>query len=780
MGNQISGANRETALQATLPVRKVCDQILEYMLKEINIRDFYLLATKKECSRYVLFLANQLNKTFRSLSFAPARGAAGVLFFQPIDILQKPTKEQEAERQSLCVFLAYFYVRIFQIYGSLALTLIDDANVYVKFKGSDGLVEGQRITTDEVKPYGIVGAPNPLPNRFGWLRGEPLEREGPIYPYRPGRDPLFKLPSDRDFYRTRRRDRGYDRGYDRDRGYGRGRYDRDRSYDDLDRFRGGDNQLIGGATLPESELGRFKFLKGKLDSESVKARIVDNLDIKKSIGHRFLINFDGTFKLKSDEFKADKSRVNEGSLFIQTPSSKARTRFYEIRLEVTEKTLRVLGVRYSSLLDEALATQRLRYGATRAGRDDLDSYRVRDIMRRAFGSEDVEIIKSGADEYKFDTQMGLQSVLEFLKSLKGQFDVALGFRRDTDRFGYTGRDGKVGEVVDTNLKLTEALTYLQEKRPLAHCVARGLQLLGNKNPDGTFTSAACETKFLISKKDFDDKVSNRTDVPEPGGKVLTGGIKALSNLFYDTLIFKSHKLIRSNRAINEYILFMQKLAEIFLDPTDAKTTEIKETLKEVAAAPTEERAKQINHPEFLKLENITDTQMAALCSGLKIEKLHPKSPEGRGVLMIVGKLFGRQIQHAANCGNVLKQLFTTVNLNGIVSVRINKNVFIKGVSELNRINDLTRRVLIDYYSDCEGLYKIGVKVIKEGLDKKAAVAELERQALERLANPTAEPPTGGPPPTASTTAPTAPPITPPTTATIGGYTRKRERTFNVF
>ena len=46
MGNQVTTSNREVALQATLPVRKVCDQILEYMLKEINIKDFlkeYLL-----------------------------------------------------------------------------------------------------------------------------------------------------------------------------------------------------------------------------------------------------------------------------------------------------------------------------------------------------------------------------------------------------------------------------------------------------------------------------------------------------------------------------------------------------------------------------------------------------------------------------------------------------------------------------------------------------------------------------------------------------------------
>jgi len=683
------------------------------MLKEINIRDFYLLASKKECSRYVIFLANQLNKTFRSLSFAPARGPAGVLFFQPIDILQKPTKEQEAERQSLCVFLSYFYVRIFQIYGSLALTLIDDANVYVKFKS--GAEEPKGFRTEDAKPYGAVGAPNPLPGRWG-LRGEPLEREGPIYPYEPGRDPLFRLPRDR---MTRRRERD-PYGRDRDRDLYRDR-DRDR---DLYRYR-------GGALLPDSELGRFKFLHRRLEDQPIRVRLVEDVDYKKNIGYRFVSGIDGTFKLKSDEFRTDKSRINEGSLFLQTPS-RSRGRFYEVKLEVVSsdrgQVLRVVGVRYEGLMDEAMASRR--FGATRTGRSDLDSYRLRDLMDRAFGRE-IEIVQSGED-YKIDSSYGQQSVSEFIKTLKSQFDSALGFRRtsdrDRDRYDrdrYDRRDTRVVGEVDPNLKLVDTLSYLQEKRPLGHCIARGLQLLGNKNPDGTFTPAVCETKFLIGKQDYDEKVVSRSDVPDPGGKILTGGIKSLSGLFYDTLVFKNNKLIRSNRAINDYVVFMQKMADVFLDPSASATNDIKKTLINVAAAPMQERATQINHPDFLKLENINDTQMQALCSGLNIQRMNPKSSEGQAVLNVVGKLFSRQIQHAANCGSILKQLFSTINVNGILSIRINKNVFIRGVAELNRINDLTRQLLIKYYSDCEGLYKAGVKIVRVGMERKEALEKKE-------------------------------------------------------
>ena len=202
MGNQVSSASRETSLTATIPVRKVCDQILEMMLKTINIRDFYMMSTKEECKRYVIFLANKMDQTFHSLRFAPTRGQAGMIFFEPIDLLQKPTPEKQAERQSLCLFLSYFFVRIFQIYGALAITLIDDANVFVKFRGEKGLTEEQKA-----RPYrgitearGTPGAPNPLPSQFAYLFGqapEPAERVGPLYPRKPTSNPLFQLPSER-------------------------------------------------------------------------------------------------------------------------------------------------------------------------------------------------------------------------------------------------------------------------------------------------------------------------------------------------------------------------------------------------------------------------------------------------------------------------------------------------------------------------------------------------------------------------------------------------------
>jgi len=727
------------------------------MLKEINIRDFYMLATKRECSKYVIFLANQMNKTFRSLSFAPARGPAGMLYFQPIDILQNPTPEQQAERQSLCLFLSYFYVRIFQIYGSLALTLLDDANVFVKFKDGKGLTEEQAAMARRgtTRPYGTVGAPNPVPQWYDVFKPDTFEREGPIFPGRRGpTDKLFQPPSERVQMGYRREER---RDYDRDYGQGYGR-DYGRGY-------------RGGAVVPENKLGKYLFLRNLLDGEEIEARVVDELSYKKKIGHR-ISGIKGTFKLGESTFLGDSSRVGSGSFFFEIPVGRGRTRFYEIVTEVVKRiknyTLRFVGIRYQSLLEEALIAQRSGYGVTAprlSRRYDIEEGRLRDFVGRVFGAEngELEIVSSGSSDFKIETRRGQESPIEFMKSLKEQFDLLLGFRRESDIRDITRGDSRIAGEIDPNLDIKYTLTYLQEKKPLAHCIARGLQLLGNKNPDGTFTPAVCSTKFLISKKDYEEKITDRTGVPDPGEKITaSGGIQALSNLFFDTLIFKSNKLIRSNRAINDYIGFMQKMTQVFMDPGSGKKTETEASLASASKESDTKKEELLNNPEFVKLDSITDTQMAKLCEGLKLDPVHPKSPEGKVVLSQVAKLFGRQIQHAANCGNILRQLFTTVSINGIVSVRINKTVFIKGVLELNRINELARRLLIGYYSDCEALYRNGVKAIQLGEQLKEKLRSEEGRKLKEMG--------------ASAEASASASAIPPKRPFRGGVTRKRSRT----
>ena len=114
----------------TKDTRNMMNILLEYTMKELSVRDFLLLSNPTECKKYVLFMANNLYQHFYELQIVPTKDKSGVLVFRPAAELTSPTDEAaKQERQGLCLILAFYYTRIFQIYGALALTLLDDMNV---------------------------------------------------------------------------------------------------------------------------------------------------------------------------------------------------------------------------------------------------------------------------------------------------------------------------------------------------------------------------------------------------------------------------------------------------------------------------------------------------------------------------------------------------------------------------------------------------------------------------------------------------------------------------
>ena len=118
----------------TKDTRAVMNIILKYMLEQVGVRDFLALSKPEECKKYVMFLANDLHKHFYELQIQPVQDKKGVIAFRSVKELTNPQKDSDAEKekQSLCLIIAYYYTRIFQIYGALALTLIDDAAITAK------------------------------------------------------------------------------------------------------------------------------------------------------------------------------------------------------------------------------------------------------------------------------------------------------------------------------------------------------------------------------------------------------------------------------------------------------------------------------------------------------------------------------------------------------------------------------------------------------------------------------------------------------------------------
>ena len=140
-----STLSRQKVFELTRDTRGMMDVLLDYMLKEITVRDFVALSNPTECKKYVIFMANNLYKHFYELQIVPIKDKKGVIAFRPVKELVNPPESEESERQSLCLTLAYFYTRIFQIYGALALTVIDDS----KFMMESGIIPTYGDTTQK-------------------------------------------------------------------------------------------------------------------------------------------------------------------------------------------------------------------------------------------------------------------------------------------------------------------------------------------------------------------------------------------------------------------------------------------------------------------------------------------------------------------------------------------------------------------------------------------------------------------------------------------------------
>jgi len=104
--------------------------IFRYMIRQINVNDFMKLSEPETCKEYVISLAQHLSSQFSRLQIMPYREKkSDVLLFKKyseLDPSKKSDAHPEIEKKSLCLLLSYYYVRIFQIYGALAITLLND------------------------------------------------------------------------------------------------------------------------------------------------------------------------------------------------------------------------------------------------------------------------------------------------------------------------------------------------------------------------------------------------------------------------------------------------------------------------------------------------------------------------------------------------------------------------------------------------------------------------------------------------------------------------------
>jgi len=97
------------------------------MFNHANLIDMYSVADPERCKQYIVAASTALDTIFSKVNLNPAE-KDGTLYFQSVPgLLQTMTGDDRAKRQANCNKLAFYFIRIFQIFGALTLSVKDQA-----------------------------------------------------------------------------------------------------------------------------------------------------------------------------------------------------------------------------------------------------------------------------------------------------------------------------------------------------------------------------------------------------------------------------------------------------------------------------------------------------------------------------------------------------------------------------------------------------------------------------------------------------------------------------
>lgn len=156
-------------LKATGDGKYFIEHAFFYMAGQMNMKDMLIMAQPGKCSEMIFLTAKALQTSFKKYKINPVRGDDGFVYFQKLDDMKGRCKgeiKDDSTTYVVCVTIAMFYIRIFQIYGALALTILDVDPLYYQQLGGaylhpeggaylhpEGAIqEGGKLRTDDLLP----------------------------------------------------------------------------------------------------------------------------------------------------------------------------------------------------------------------------------------------------------------------------------------------------------------------------------------------------------------------------------------------------------------------------------------------------------------------------------------------------------------------------------------------------------------------------------------------------------------------------------------------------
>jgi len=175
MGSSLSISSiptQGTILTKTQTTTYVMNHILEYILKNADISDIISLASDEGCKKWVVMAESKIKDVFKKFDILKKSGVQlptdkdkqGSVYYQKISELEKSS--QSELKSNYCKVLAFYYIRLFQIVGALALSIQDSTLPTRDYIGTRSPIDKKVDIKSSTNP--LIPEKKPL---FKWFGG---------------------------------------------------------------------------------------------------------------------------------------------------------------------------------------------------------------------------------------------------------------------------------------------------------------------------------------------------------------------------------------------------------------------------------------------------------------------------------------------------------------------------------------------------------------------------------------------------------------------------------
>ena len=725
---------------------QVLNFILQEMFRRTDLADIYSLADPERCKRYIVVATDALESLFVKMSIRPDK-KDGVLFFQSLEGLQRSMPQDVRDKQrEYCLELAFFFIRIFQIFGALFLSMYDSKlpitdpsdDIRSTVKGVPflnpkdflGLSKPQSSSWfgtggalyDNARDVGFYinpDSPYSILNHHLTKPSGPQDRRTPMRfdssaPFTIAQEQLYDIQDNlarilkepllpRVVYYFERGSRNYEMSAQ----LNIENIPPNKYKVWLSDFTGEDGNFTGKTSVPA--------VFETFTADSIpRTRNDDVYKKNQTLPQVLKVMFDKVViatlgeppfsvvkyfrRLRYISGDNDKNQLINGThayvLRGQEDNDTAKIAYADkIKIEEKNETIQIRNVVLR--IKPARSSLGLAYKVTLDfSISDINPSDYRNLIDIPATKEAT--FNTSSEDIAPRTDKNNESIPEYLERVFRE--IVAGSRSDRIKgFQYT-REGLVkpydSAQIKDSLKVKKLWDLMAKDPPIkSHCVARAVQLLSvdaiNGNLSKQAYSSICRLSFGYQKDG---------SLPTPG-KTVDGsaGIYALSLLFFEGLENGAPKIL-DPASYKEYLRYLKYLFERYPSP---------DIIKDEPYVPGQARNPDANP---VRLTDITEKTLG-LCQPHGDARLSVPRDLAGNLRSVTANLFSQQQAHFQKALTLIFSLFDQNSVQVEKKLKFNPRIVSGGMAEINRIAAGTRQLLLEYYKGCELTYREGLLMI---------------------------------------------------------------------